>query len=494
MKKDGKVLPLGGVAFILCVVTTLTLAQPPDTLWTKTYGGINDDAASSVQQTSDDGYIIAGWTESFGAGGSDVYLIKTDAGGNTLWTKTYGDTDGDVAESVEQTFDGGYIVAGISMSFGAGNGDYYLIKTDASGDSLWAKTYGGLDIDWGFSVDQTADSGYIVAGISMSYGGAMDAYLVKTDTGGITIWDTTYGGILHDGAFSVQQTSDSGYIVAGVTLSFGAGMGDVYLIKTDAGGDTLWTKTFGDIYDDIAMSVQQTSDDGYIIAGATFPSWPGESDVYLIKTDSQGDILWTRTYGGIGEDAANSVQQTLDGSYIVAGYTASFSVGGYDVWLIKTNMNGDTLWTETYGGLYDDAASSVQQTSDGGYIIAGYTESIGAGGSDVWLIKTEPDVGIEEHKPAQTIFSILQIYPNPFRNVTDIRYEITNNSKIELDIYDISGRLVMSFSSLSSVIGHLSSVEWDGTDDSNRKLPSGVYFLKFQSGDYSATEKLLLIR
>jgi hypothetical protein len=423
------------IVYVISLAAMVGYAQPPDTLWTKTFGDIYDDIAMSVQQTSDDGYIIAGGTESFGAGGVDVYLIKTDAGGNTLWTKTYGDTDGDLGESIKQTFDGGYIVAGMTLSFGAGNGDYYLIRTDASGDSLWAKTYGGLDIDWGFSVDQTADSGYIVAGISMSFGWAMDAYLVKTDTGGITIWDTTYGGILHDGAVSVQQTSNSGYIAAGMTTSFGAGGGDVYLIKTDGGGDTLWTKTFGDIYDDIAMSVQQTSDDGYIIAGATFPSWPGESDVYLIKTDSQGDILWTRTYGGIGEDAANSVQQTLDG-YIVAGYTASFSVGGYDVWLIKTNMNGDTLWTETYGGLYDDVASSVQQTSDGGYIIAGYTESFGAGGSDVWLIKTEPDVGLEEGPIVQPVETNENITATIFRGPL----QLPEGKKCK--VFDIMGRLV----------------------------------------------------
>ncbi len=427
--------------------------QPPDTLWTNVFGGTNDDAASSIQQTSDGGYIVAGWTESFGAGGSDVYIIKTDAGGSPIWTITYGGADGDAAASVEQTFDGGYIVAGLSASFGVGNGDYYLIKTDTGGDSLWTETYGGPGVDWGFSVDQAVDSGYIVAGISMSFGLNIDAYLVKTDTDGAVIWDTTYGGNADDGVLSVRQTSDSGYVAAGMTSSFGSGMTDVYLIKIDADGDTLWTRTFGGPYDDAAMFVQQTSDDGFIIAGITHPSWPGESDVYLIKTDAQGDMMWTQTYGGAGEDAANSVQQTLDGGYIIAGYTTSFGVGGQDVWLIRTDMNGNTLWTETYGGLYEDGAESIQQTSDGGYIIAGYTESFGAGGFDVWLIKTEPEIGIEEYTPsivgnfglAATIFrGPLRLTEGKKCRVFDITGRVVEPDKIAPGIYfvEIDGQIV----------------------------------------------------
>jgi hypothetical protein len=254
--------------------------------------------------------------------------------------RTYGGSGDDIGSSVQQTTDGDYIVAGSTYSFGTGSSDVYLIKTDPSGDTLWTRTYGGSDIDYGYSV---------------------------------------------------LQTTDGDYIVAGETQSFGAGPGDVYLIKTDPSGDTLWTRTYGGNGHDWGQSVQQTTDGGYIVSGQTNSFGPGQADVYLIKTDAVGDTLWTRTYGGSGRDYGSSVQQTTDGGYIVAGGTYSFGTGGKDVYLIKTDPSGDTLWTRTYGGSGDDIGSSVQQTTDGGYIVAGRTDSFGAGGYDVYLIKTDPD-------------------------------------------------------------------------------------------------------
>ena len=205
----------------------------------RTYGGSDWDDGSSVQQTSDGGYIIAGYTKSFGAGG-DVYLIKTDANGNLLWQKTYGGSGYDDGTSVKQTSDGGDIIAGWTESFGVGGRNVYLIKTDANGNLLWQKTYGGSDYDWVFSVQQTSDGGYIIAGLTESFGaGGRDVYLIKTDADGNLLWQKTYGGSDDDCGTSVQQTSDGGYIIAGYTFSFGAGEGDVYLIKTDANGNVL---------------------------------------------------------------------------------------------------------------------------------------------------------------------------------------------------------------------------------------------------------------
>ncbi len=343
----------------------------------------------------------------------DVYLIKTDAGGDTLWTRTYGGSDADGGYSVQQTSDGGYIIAGATYSFGAGDYDVYLIKTDASGDTLWERTYGGTDYDIGFSVQQTSDGGYIIAGATSPFSaGTQDVYLIKTDASGDTLWTRTYGGPGDDMGVSVQQTSDGGYIIAGTTNSFGAGEGDVYLIKTDASGDTLWTRTYGGTAYDAAFSVQQTSDGGYIITGQTFSFGAGffQDDVYLIKTDASGDTLWTKTYGGKSSDSGSSVQQTSDGGYIIAGMTehfiaailqlirgdVDFDVTNYDVYLIKTDAGGDALWTRTYGGTILDEGVSVQQTSDGGYIIAGSTNSFGAGGDDFYLIKTDAEGGVGE--------------------------------------------------------------------------------------------------
>jgi hypothetical protein len=259
-------------------------------IWVKTYGGINDDYASSVQQTSDGGYIVAGYTNSFGAGANDFFLIKTDANGNVQWAKTYGETSGEWANSAQQTSDGGYIVVGLTWSFGASGGDIFLVKTDANGNVQWAKTYGGSGWDQPYSVQQTSDGGYILTGETTSFGaGDRDFFLIKTDANGNVQWAKIYGGTNWDQAFSVQQTSDGGYIVAGGTWSFGEGGYDFLLIKTDANGNVIWAKTYGTVNNDIAWSVQQTSDGGYIVAGDS-PLGMGLWDIFLIKTDANGNI------------------------------------------------------------------------------------------------------------------------------------------------------------------------------------------------------------
>ena len=279
---------------VLLSAIWLASVASAQTGWWRTFGGPNADGSSSVQQTSDGGYIIAGWTDSFGPGtpdSSNVYLIKTDAAGDTLWTRTYGGTGDDYANSVRQTSDGGYIVAGSTSSFNAGKGDVYLIKTNAVGDTLWTRTYGGTDLDQGMSVHQTPDSGYIVAGYSYPYAGAnSDFYLVKTSASGDTVWTRTYGGTGNDWGYSAQPTRDGGYLVAGCTYSYGAGDADFYLVKTDGSGDTLWTRTYGGVDYDDAWSAQQTADGGYIITGYTYSFGVAHDAVYL---EFRGHITYT---------------------------------------------------------------------------------------------------------------------------------------------------------------------------------------------------------
>jgi len=373
-----------------CIVILLLaanlFAQGPDTLWTKTYGGIEGDAGYSVCQTSDGGYIITGYSNSFPPGPREVYLVKVDSLGDALWTRTYGGINGDAGYSVCQTSDGGYIITGYT-TVTASNSDVYLIKTDSIGDTMWTRAYGGDINDGGLSVKETIDNGYIITGYKDSYSTSRDVYLIKTNLNGDTLWTKTFGGSEGDIGSSVQQTSDSGYIITGFTGSFGAGSSDVYLIKTNLNGDALWTKTFGGSELDIGNSVQQTFDDGYIIAGYTGSFGAGGFDVYLIKTNLNGDTLWTKTFGGYDWDVGYSVQQTFDGGYIIAGKTESFGAGGYDAYLIKTDSLGDTLWTRTYGGLDVEEGRSVQVTSDAGCIITGYTGSFGAGSWDVYLIR-----------------------------------------------------------------------------------------------------------
>jgi hypothetical protein len=483
MKKSYRVVRFGRVVLLLSIATALVHAQAPDTLWTKTYGGINHDYGFSVQQTYDGGYIIVGRTRSFGAGDYDVWLLKTDSLGDTLWTKTYGGAGFDEAWGVQQTADGGYIVVGESRC------DVYLIKTDSLGNTLWTKTYGSdSTYEIGYSVQQTPDGGYIIAGEIGIPTIEWDVYLVKTDSLGDTLWTRTYGGIDHeyDWGNAVLQASDSGYIVVGM-LSWHVG-----LIKTDSSGDTLWTQIYGTDLSE-GRSIQQTPDGGYIIVGIIDDF--GDLNVFFIKTDTDGDTIWTRTYGGTNDDriwGRSSVDTTADGGYIVTGGTQSFGAGLRDVWLLKIHANGDTLWTRTYGGTDNDLGYSVQQTYDGGYIIVGRTQSFGAGGRDVWLLKTEPDVGIEEHQTPRTKSQtpIIEVFPNPFSKLTYISFGKVQSAKIvELKIYDATGRVVKVFNHLTN-----NQIFWNGTDNLNRRLPSGVYFVRLQAGDYSATEKVLLIK
>ena len=356
----------------------------------KTFGGVGTDFAYYMQQTSDGGYVSIGQTENFGAGGLDIYLIKMDSAGEVLWTKTYGGSGDEFGYYVQETSDGGYIIAGETSSFGLDSSDVYLIKTNSSGDVMWTKTYGGSKIDVGSCVQQTYDGGYVIIGHTESYGeGSADSYLIRTDSVGDTLFTKTYGGIGWDGSYIVQITNDFGYILSGETYGFGSGPSDVYLIKVDENGVTEWTKTFGGNGYEGAWGVQQTTDNGYIVAGWANSFGAGNYDVYLIRTDSNGDTIWTKTYGGTGLDVGIQVQQTSDNGFIVAGYTYSFGAGGGDVYLIKTNANGDISWSQAYGDSVDDAAYAVQQSSDGNFIIVGISFSIGAGSSDVYLIRTD---------------------------------------------------------------------------------------------------------
>jgi hypothetical protein len=381
---------LAGLALLLVGLGVgKSVVQAPSWEWFKTFGGSEDDSGSSVQQTSDGGFILVGTTTSFGAGGFDVWLIKTDASGNKLWEKTFGGIRDDRGHSVQQTSDGGFILLGWTESFDAREADVWLIKTDASGNIEWDRTFGGSDRDKGSSVQQTSDGGFILVGYTESFGaGWADVWLIKTDADGNKLWDRTFGGSGLDSGSSVQQTSDGGFILVGYTTSFGAGGFDVWLIKTDADGNKLWEKTFGGSRRDWGSSVQQTSDGGFIIVGYTTSF--GAGDVWLIKTDANGNKQWDRTFGGSDWDEGWSVQQTSDGGFIIVGWTWSFGAGGPDVWLIKTDANGNKQWDRTFGGSDWDWGFSVQQTSDGGFIIVGSTESFGAGEGDVLLIKSRP--------------------------------------------------------------------------------------------------------
>lgn len=381
------------MAFLMLLAPGCRKQGPvPATTFMKTLGGSMSDVAYAVRQTADGGYIITGYTYSEITRSQDIWLVKMDAAGDTTWTRTFGDSYFNLGRSVQQTTDGGYIVAGITGYSDTGPRSIMLYKTDAAGNTLWERYFDGYIFDMDHSVQQTSDDGYIITGYVPEFiTGIDDIALIKTDALGDTLWTTTIGGINTDQGYSIQQTSDGGYIIAGWTITNDTTWTDVLLLKTNASGDSLWSRTFGGEGGEAGLSVQQTSDQGYIIVGGTNSYGAGDMDIWLIKTDAAGDTIWTKTFGGKGYDVGNSIWQTTDGGYIITGRNGRTGPGEADLWIIKTDALGETVWTRTYGGPYEDIGWSVQQTSDGGYIVAGHTRSFGSGFLDMWIIKTDEE-------------------------------------------------------------------------------------------------------
>ena len=456
------------ILFIIFLLFGL-LAQAPDTLWTRTYGGLYQDFAGDVEVTADSGYIVVGMSTIVGGNG-DCYVVKTNSAGDILWTQSYGGANYDCCWSIRQCEDLGYIMSGETKSFSADSQDLYLVRTDAIGDTLWTRIYGGIGEEFGACVQRTLDSSYIVVGKTSSFGAGMDdVWLLKIDRFGNIEWEKTYGGAVVDVGISVEQTTDSGFIIAGYTVSVDSfDSADVYVIKTDKNGDTLWTRTFGGDCDERGQSVQLTADGGFILAGYTSSYGSGLTDIYLIKLNSIGDTLWTKAYGGSDLDQAYCIRETSNGDFIIAGVTGT---GNADVLVVRTDKDGNVKWTKTIGDSTPEIGQSVRETADGGFIIAGWDNKYGQGMEDYYLIRLAPDVGIQDSESNKRKGKIqVLISPNPFTSMTNIRLIGTSKHRpATLTIYDSAGRFV-------KLVKLETSTYQLGTD-----LKAGIYFLKLNS-------------
>ena len=356
----------------------------PVEIWNKTFAGPGIDKAYSVQQTRDGGYIIAGETEYFtshyGLPETGVWLVKTDSTGNMQWNRTFTETDNLGGYCVRQTSDDGYIISVTSTNSDIDMSDFWLIKVDSSGNKQWSRIFGGKSSDKAYCIQQTSDDGFIITGKTYAYDVFYDIWLIKTDVTGNELWNKTFGGTDIDSAHSVWQTHDDGYITAGTTSSFGDDRCNVWLVKTDPNGNEQWNKTYWETCMDCATLIQQTHDGGYIIAGVVNSNLTDKYDICIAKTDSSGNMQWNKTFAKNTFNQAYCVKQTSDGGYIIAGETRfQFNT---DAWLIKTDQSGNIQWEEDFGGSGEETARCISQTIDGGYIIAGNKDSI-----DFWLIK-----------------------------------------------------------------------------------------------------------
>lgn len=373
----------------------------------------------SLQQTSDNGFIITGEKN------GDILLLKTDQNGNEIWSKTYGGLNDDRGYSVSQTDDEGYIITGYTKSYGSGGSDVWLIKTDDDGNEQWNKTYGGISDDSGYSVISSSNPGYIITGYTRSYGtsNSNDVWVIKTDSNGNEEWNKTFGGINHDYGKSIRNTSDGNYIVTGA-IDY-----DVCLLKIDYDGNEVWNKAFSGLNYDSGNSVQQTFDDGYIISCTK--DIDGANDyVWLIKTDSLGNMSWDKVYEpGKGYSGA-SVYQATDGGYVIGCHHYQ---GSLATLLIKTESDGNEEWSKYFN--YADTYSfqlllSVVQSSDFGYVFTGYAND------SVILTKTDQygnveydDLAIEINNNSKVILqnNIIRDLQNYSITVNNASPVISNN-------------------------------------------------------------------
>lgn len=389
---------------MLLILSACFISQAQNSFYERTIGTAGHENNFAFYRTYDNGYILTGATNGSGSGGYDIYFIKLDEAMNIEWAKTYGGLMNDYAEFVQQTPDSGFIISGSTLSFGAGTSDCYIIRTDAQGNILWSKTYGGAVDDKTIKGIVLNDGNFLIPATSFSFGaGNWDMMILKLNPSGDTLWTRIIGLSGYDYATCAQQTSDGNYIICGRTIQPGNIYRDVFLMKMDSTGNLLWMKTYGAFDHEEAMFVRQTNDNGFIITGSMQTSVPGNLEALLMKTDSAGNLQWTKVYGGSELEAAYNVVQLPDSGYAITGFTDSFAslaprfnfpnhVLGNDsshVLLIRTDATGDTLWSRAYGGLRGDEAYSLAADS-GGFIIGSYSWSFsGTDSSDAYLIRTD---------------------------------------------------------------------------------------------------------
>ncbi len=471
------------IILTLCVLTIDSIAQIS---FIKHYGEFTGQGNSLIINSSSN-YIIAGrknYTSNF----DQFCTYELNSLGDTLWLKHYGTDSLEQANQIIQTVDGGYATIGLSTGYWSSYRNIYLVKTTNTGIVAWTKQIGGQGQENGTAIVQTVSGEYFIGGTS-SYNsnGLFDFYLVKTDVNGDTLWTKKYGGVQNEEANSMRQTSDGGFILSGYSESFSFGSKDFYLVKTNSLGDTLWTKHYGGSLVEISKSVRQTSDGGYIMTGYSQSFGISTENMYVIKTNSIGDTLWTKTYGQVGRYSwGNDIIQTTDGGYAVTGLIKTASTnGGYDLYLVKIDVSGNVQWEKefkiepTNTAYTSSDGRSILQTSDGGFAISGAWFS----GStyELLFIKTDNNgtVGLSELQANSTF----TVFPNPFDQSATLQFENSQNKKYTLTIYDSEGRLVSTIVNTTS----------DKIEIERNDLTNGLYFFQLRTDkEIRATGKLII--
>jgi hypothetical protein len=532
--------------YILLIISfyysTLSAQAPLVKQWDKRYGGTKSEWLHAVQQTADEGYILGGYTTSDEGGDvsgpsrddtlipqGDYWILKTDSLGNKLWDKRFGATYADRLYSLHQTRDGGYILGGGAASDSTGDisqrsrggVDFWVVKTNATGNKEWERLFGGTSREEVNSIQQTADGGFIFGGwtvsdscsdISQQTKGDADYWVVKTDSAGNKEWDRRYGGMYNDELFELHQTTDGGYILGGYSNSDSSGDvsqpsrgdRDFWIVKIDALGAKLWDKRFGGGMVDDFYSLFQTSDGGYALAGITFSdssadvsqATKGNSDYWLVKTDSLGNKQWDKRFGGsAAERNLGYVRPTADGGYLLSGNSLSAAggdktennLGPGQIWVLKADSLGIKQWDKTIFTDAFDTYGYTIQTIDGCYAIAvgtgsgiaGYQTQLSKGQNDYWLVKFCDTVAINTGIHELSEADVVSVYPNP---LTDGGWQMAVGNNFiggDVEIIDGSGKLVFQ----SKITHPKSKIE--------TRFAKGVYLMRISSAKSSVVRKLI---
>ncbi len=505
----------------LCFLSSFLRAQAPSIEWEKSFGGTTNDDARNILPTADGGHVIIGNTVSvngnvlFNHGNQDVWLVKIDASGTIQWQKSYGGTGPEYVYDMKQTSDGGYIFTGMSSSVNGDlttNNGYYdcwIVKIDAAGTLQWQKSFGGTAQDQGNSVAQTLDGGYIIAGETSSTNGdftdnhgASDSFVIRLDDSGNLVWKKCIGGTASENAKGVVQAADGNFIIASTSNSLGGQVWghtgatcsmDYWIVKLDLSGNFIWNKCFGGLSITGSSEVRamiKTNDGGYLISGITNANHGYQGDFFgfwnywVVKLNAAGTMEWQKMYGGNQNDMPYKAIQTSDGNYVVAGFSyssnghTSNNYGGMDYWIFKIDPTGNLLWQKSYGGSDLEEAHDIVQTIDGGYIVVGqsYSSNIDItthiGGYDYWVVKLGAD--FLANKNFNT--ADLQVYPNPTTGLLHIN---CGQPVENVMVYDLNGRLV------------LESNQKDISKISLEPLEQGTYFVRINTNTDSFTKKIV---
>jgi hypothetical protein len=486
---------INALTLLLLFITSTSNAQ--NVIWSGNHGGHYNENAGSGVETTDGGFAILGSTFSINDSGYDMYLIKINTGGDTVWSHKYGGMETEYGYDITSVIDG-FVLVGSTRSFGEGKRDVYLVKTDFEGNMLWSKTFGGPEDEEARSVQATSDGGLILCGTTNSSGaGYSDIYLIKTNSTGDTLWTRTYGGSGGESGYCVRQVAaDNGFIAIGATGSFGEGYSSVYAVRVDAQGDSIWAGAYGGTAADFGYSIEISPDGGFIFAGATASFGAGYSDAYLIKTDAMGFVEWSQTYGGSGEDRGFSICRSLDGNYMIVGSTSSFGAGKNDIYMVKINPVGEIIWSETYGGVEADYGRAVFQESGHNHILIGESSSHSKGGLDLYILKIgAQSTAIEDDQfpGLPSDFMVEQNYPNPFNSSTIIEYNLPEHATVRIIIYNVLGQVVKEFDPVVCRVGR-NNVRWDARDDFGRDVATGIYFYQIMAGEYNQTKKMVYLK